>query len=247
MSFDACEKVRYVELTPREFRARIKAAPIAYLPLGTLEWHGEHLPLGSDGLQSSGVMELLAHKAGGIVLPMLFLGPDLNESVNGTDFYGMDIYGFRDQSPTQLDGSAYWVPDDLFISLLRAILARLKRAGFRIVVAHGHGPSNHCFKQYKAEWEKEFGLSLFHMWRDDESDGMGIQTDHAAANETSIMMHLHPETVKMDQLHSDPAVWPVAVSGDDPRVHASAQKGRRIVGQQTERMCKLLGQALITL
>ncbi len=42
--------VFYAELTPTAFRERIAQAPIAYLPLGTLEWHGEHLPLGTDGV-----------------------------------------------------------------------------------------------------------------------------------------------------------------------------------------------------
>ena len=42
------ERVLYEEMTPAEFRARLVAAPIAYLPLGTLEYHGEHLPFGVD-------------------------------------------------------------------------------------------------------------------------------------------------------------------------------------------------------
>ncbi|MHA1255309.1 MAG: creatininase family protein, partial [Promethearchaeota archaeon] len=46
------EKVLYIELTPQEFQERLLEAPIAYLPLGTLEWHGRHLPLGADGLIS---------------------------------------------------------------------------------------------------------------------------------------------------------------------------------------------------
>lgn len=45
--------VEYALLTPGDFRTRLAEAPIAYLPLGTLEWHGEHLPLGSDGLHYS--------------------------------------------------------------------------------------------------------------------------------------------------------------------------------------------------
>jgi len=46
------EKVLYQELTPDEFTHRLAECPVAYLPLGTLEWHSTHLPLGSDGLQS---------------------------------------------------------------------------------------------------------------------------------------------------------------------------------------------------
>ena len=63
------EKMLYLESTPKEFRERIPQAPVAYLPLGTLKWHGEHLPLGADGLQSQGFLVELAKRCGGIVLP----------------------------------------------------------------------------------------------------------------------------------------------------------------------------------
>jgi creatinine amidohydrolase len=238
------DKVLYAELTPEEFRRRLAAAPIAYLPLGTLEWHGEHLPLGSDGLQSQGFFKALAREEGGIVLPMLFVGPDRHQRVEGRDYYGMDIVGFEEGRPQQLDGSAYRVPDDLFAELLKAILKQLRRAGFRIVVAHGHGPSTNLFRNHIPEWQEEFGLRLFICWRDDESDGLGIQTDHAAANETSLVMALHPDLVDMDHLPSDPDVWPTAVRGKDPRRHASAGTGERAIEMQVERMAAVLRDAL---
>ena len=84
-------KVLYSELNPQEFKKRLLEAPIAYLPLGTLEWHGRHMPLGADGLISSGFFEELARRIGGVVLPMLFLGPDLNKNIEGEDYYGMDL------------------------------------------------------------------------------------------------------------------------------------------------------------
>ena len=40
------------DLLPWEFRERLAAKPVAYLPLGMLAWRGEHLPLGSDAIQS---------------------------------------------------------------------------------------------------------------------------------------------------------------------------------------------------
>ena len=63
------EKVRYSDLLPWEFRQRLAARPVAYLPLGTLEWHGEHLPLGSDAIQSEELMIECAKRFGGIVMP----------------------------------------------------------------------------------------------------------------------------------------------------------------------------------
>ena len=243
------ERVLYAELTPPDFEARLAEAPIAYLPLGTLEWHGRHLPLGSDGLQSQGFFVELAREAGGVVLPMLFLGPDRRCEEDGREFYGMDYADTNglDGEPRQLPGSAYWAPDELFLDLLRAVLKQLRRAGFRIVVAHGHGPSTVAFQKHIEEWQEEFGLRLFHCWRDDESDGLGIQTDHAAANETSLVMALHPDLVQMDNLPQDLDRWPVSVGGQDPRTDASPERGRKAMRMQVERMAGLLRETLADL
>ena len=248
----SAEKVLYAELTPQEFRERIAAAPIAYLPLGTLEWHGEHLPLGSDGLQSYGFFIHLARSVGGIVLPMLFLGPDRMQKVDGCELYGMDICQDMPQEMRyenqQLAGSAYWVPEETFRTMIEAILKQLRRAGFRIVVAHGHGPSTGFFSKHAAEWKEKFGLETFVCWGGElDRQGMGIQVDHAAANETSLVMALRAELVQMHRLPEVSKGWPVGVAGKDPRIHAGAELGRKIIDLQTERMAKILRQALAKL
>ena len=246
------EKVLYAELTPQEFRERIAAAPIAYLPLGTIEWHGEHLPLGSDGLQSYGFFINLARKVGGIVLPMLFLGPDRIRKVDGRELYGMDIcIGMPEKKrykTQQLAGSAYWVPEETFRTIIEATLKQLRRAGFRIVVAHGHGPSTNFFKKHTAEWKEKFGLETFVCWGSEfDRQGLGIQVDHAAMNETSLVMALRPELVQMDRFSKDPSQWPIGVGGRDPRTFASPEFGRKAIALQTERMAKILRNALVNL
>jgi creatinine amidohydrolase len=242
--------VFYTELTPAEFSSRLEAAPVAYLPLGTLEWHGPHLPLGADGLQSQGFFVHLAERVGGIILPMLFLGPDGHEVVDGDDYYGMDIWRFRNQKPEQLTGSAYWIEDQTFIALLERILANLKRVGFKIVVAHGHGPSTTLFGDHIPEWSQRFGLKLFNCWReqeDNETDGLGLQKDHAAANETSLTLALHPDLVHMEYLPKDPNEKVKATIGLDPRLYASPEVGRQILQKQGERMEAILRRALASL
>lgn len=222
------EKVLYEELRPAEFEARISEAPIAYLPLGTLEWHGLHLPLGSDGLQSQGLFIDLAREAGGVVLPMLYVAPDLTREFEGTTYIGMDFYGRPEgQKPRRMPGSAYYIPEDLFISLLDALLGNLKRAGIQIVVAHGHGPSNRVWREHRSEWEKKHGLQLLTV--ESEKGAPPFQSDHAAANESSIMIHYHPDLVDLSVLDQDPDKLPEAVLGDDPRYHASAEFGDTIV------------------
>jgi len=243
------EKVLYAELTPQEFRERIAAAPIAYLPLGTLEWHGEHLPIGSDGLQSYGFFIELAREAGGIVLPMLFLGPDRKEEVDGKELYGMDLCRGMSEDKRypdqQLAGSAYWVPEETFRAIIEATLKQLKRAGFKIVVGHGHGPSTGFFNKHKKEWKEKFGLETFTCWGSEyDGQGLGIMVDHAAMNETSLVMALRPELVQMYRLPKVEASWPVGVGGRDPRVHASAEVGRKAITLQKERMAKILRKEL---
>lgn len=71
------ERVLYEELTPRAFAQRLAKAPIAYLPLGTLEWHGEHLPLGADGLQARGFFERQSRPAAHFGNPPLRAGPHM--------------------------------------------------------------------------------------------------------------------------------------------------------------------------
>jgi creatinine amidohydrolase len=178
--------VLYERLTPSEFQDRLKKAPIAYLPLGTLEWHGTHLPLGSDSLQSQAFFMKLAQRVGGIVLPPLFLGPDRSKVIDGHEYYGMDICAYSPKPPQQLKGSAYWIHSDLFLALLEAVLKQLSRVGFRILVAHGHGPSTEVIIKNKERLSKKFHLTIMTVWRDkDRRDlNMEFQHDHAAMNET---------------------------------------------------------------
>jgi creatinine amidohydrolase len=76
---------------------------------------------------------------------------------------------------------------------------------------------------------------------------LGIQVDHAAINETSLVMALRPELVQMARLPVDLEQWPVAVGGRDPRVYASADLGRRAIALQVERMAGILRQLLAEL
>ena len=238
------EKVLYIELTPQEFQERLLEAPIAYLPLGTLEWHGRHLPLGADGLISSGFFIELAKKVGGIVLPMLFLGTDNSKIIEGEEYYGMDIESYPSQHPKKLLGSAYWIKRSLLKQILEEILKQLKRAGFKIVIAHGHSPSTMLFYQQSKRWKRDYGLELFTCWRNKESDGLGLQTDHAAANETSLVMALKPETVKIENLPNDMNKEPLGIMGKDPREFANADIGKKIINMQVERMSKILRETL---
>ena len=225
-------KVRYVELLPHEFRKRLAENPLAFLPLGTLEWHGEHLPLGSDAIISERVMVAAARRFGGIVLPAIHLGPDRTEqSPTQGQLQGMDFV--MASSPGRpLEGSCYWVPEEFFVDLIQRILEQLKRAGFKAVFADGHGPSRISWGSHKAEWEQRYGLVLFGA-ADVTNGEWTSQIDHAARNETSLVMSVRPDLADLSLLPSDRSVWPVAVDGEDPR-DASAALGRDWIEQSLD-------------
>ncbi|MFB3825392.1 MAG: creatininase family protein [Bryobacteraceae bacterium] len=235
------EKVRYAELRPHEFRKRLAAHPIAWLPLGTLEWHGEHLPLGSDAIQSEGLMIECARRFGGIVMPPIHLGPDrARPADNGQMLYGMD-YAASTTPARQLDGSCYWVPLGLHVQIVDAILEQLKRAGFRAVFADGHGPSRTSWAQSLEERQTRFGLKLFGVTKD-LAGKWRSQVDHAGRNETSLMMHLRGDLVDLSQLPEDRSVKPVGVGGQDPRL-GTAEFGRECLEASVEIVGKMLQEA----
>lgn len=238
--------VLYIELAPQEFLERLAACPVAYLPLGTLEWHGPHLPLGTDLLQGDALFRLAAEQFGGIVMPGLFLGPDRHVQENGADYYGMDVCINVAKSHAyyplqQLPGSAYWVPDALYEELLKAILRQLARAGFRVVVGRGHGPSSSGFMAL-ADWAKEtLGLTL--LVTDMGSDIKYIH-DHAGKSETSNILHFFPELVHMDRLPENLSEFAPGMGGEDPRISACAEYAAARVPIVLENLGRCIREAL---
>lgn len=240
------EKVLYEELCPAEFQERLQACPVAYLPLGTLEWHGPHLPLGADGIQSQELFMRAARRIGGIVLPKLFLGPDRFYRDPERELYGMDICTGGTIVPyemQQLPGSAYWMPDEEYRRMILRIGANLSRAGFTILAAHGHGPSIRQFSALKEELQDTCGLIGVTAFDFVEDDRLRFQNDHAAANETSVTMAVRPELVQLERIR-DGGEPPVAVAGADPRTDASQAYGAEILETNVDALCRGIEQLL---
>lgn len=231
-------KILYEEMKPEEFLENLNKFPVAYLPLGTLEWHGLHMPLGADGIQAKGIMEKIAAKVGGIVLPMLFLGPDYEVSVDGKPYYGMDYFSFEEGKSQQLEGSSYYVEKELFVSMLDRIMQNLARAGFKVIVAHGHGPSTNTFAEQKKIYAEKYGLQVYTLWDLGYKEKDGIMIDHAATNETSLVLALRPELVDMNKLPKDGIL--VGSWGEDPRTGASEERGKILIEKNVELASKNL-------
>ncbi len=158
-------------------------------------------------------------------------GPDRVFHDHEKSFYGMDINtegALHTYYVQQLKGSAYWLEKELFQDYLRSIFAQLSRAGVRIVVGHGHGPSIHAFQELTEEAEEKYGLRIFTAWTYAEDEKLKYQNDHAGANETSIVMAVRPDLVDFGQVKEDESNL-IGIAGRHPVRDSSAAFGNEIL------------------
>jgi creatinine amidohydrolase len=207
-------EVRLERLRAEEIEARMTEAPIAWLPLGALEFHADHLPNGTDGIVGHRLLCRAAQLAGGVVLPWSY-------ATMGTLAL-----------PWSFRFSASLVAD-----LLRDTLRQLAANGVRLgVVLTGHGPLDlgHLVKRVCAELAREtpgmraMGLCYLEL---NAALGTGLGTawpvaiDHGSTMETSWIAALEPELVRVDRLPADPDASIVGVYGPNPRFTVDADLG----------------------
>ena len=205
-------EVRYHMLRPAQAVARRTECAAAYVPLGTLEWHGPHNPLGADTLQAEGLALLCARQGGGLVFPPLYYGENRLEALMEAN-----------AADRALIAQAMGLPPENFTAerqpfgameqalayqrLLLHILAELDTLGFKVgVLVAGHYPLiDHAraaaLLHNKRQLCRHSGLlawaTLDCVMVRDKHPNAG---DHAAGWETSHLMWLHPETVDLGAL-----------------------------------------------
>lgn len=234
------DKMRYSDLLLHELRQKLDEKPLAYLPLGTLEQHGPHLAVGADAIQSEALMLESARRYGGIVFPPIHISPGPPKLVyEGPLPVKNDFWDMVYDPATNVGGDTYWIPDAMYGAVIDGILAHCKRIGFRAVFADGHGPSRREWVRELKRRQDQFGLKLFGVTTELLKQWKS-QADHAARNETSLMLHHRPDLVDMSRLPKSRADWPVGVGrgGEDPR-DASAEHGRQCLEVSLAVMIKM--------
>ncbi len=184
---------RFELLLPWQLRQTIATSPIAYVPLGTFEWHCEHLPIGLDALTAHGLCLRAAAKSGGVVLPALHYG------TGG----GHGDYPFTIMMPK---------PAEIEAQLAFTIL-KLKSFGFKkVIIFSGHFPD--------AQLDMIDRLATNHSDQDikvsatavNRIEGLYILPDHAGVFETTLLYAMHPNLIQIDRL---PSLTIAPVTSDD--------------------------------
>jgi creatinine amidohydrolase len=240
-------EVRYERLRPAELRAEMKKNSFIYVPVGPLEWHGPHLPIGTDPLIAQEVAIQAAAITGGVVLPTIFVGTERErtpELLQDLGFKG-DEYIIGMDFPKNIVKSLYY-PEEFLAILVRETLELLIQQGYRkIAIMNGHGADNQkaTLSRVSAEFTGRGPAHVITLFPYSEASEDALGVGHAGSDETSRMMAAFPDSVDLKALppidqplynldwaivddltfHGQPS--PDFTTRDDPRKGASAALG----------------------
>jgi len=232
------------ELSTKEAAQASKEGTVVIFPVGSVEEHGDHLPLCTDSIQPEYIAQEVAKKTGCLIAPPFRYG-----ICNATrNFPGTITIKF-----------------DTLYNIAHDILSELIRNGFyRIIILSGHAGNSHMValrlaaqdvvienEEARAEDKvRIMVLSDFDFAEEltpeyaDENDG------HAGTLETSRMMAIKPDLVNANgkasvwqmprfEVVAHPELYfPSGVNGDPTA--ASAEKGQKINKYIVEQMEKLV-------
>lgn len=212
--------MRYEMMLPHQIRQAIAENWPVVLPLGVLEYHGEHMAVGMDTLAVIKILEIVETEAKIVILPV--------------HYYGAASYAV---APPEGNGSLH-IDAERLLPFAKDLFAALLRVGFRNIHCFIHHqsenfavgmPTDLAFKlaARQAIFDFQTRMQGDGWWGDDKmadyystlgndpfnwikshplmTEDIIAQYpfDHAGQGETSLMMALCPEAVDMAHLSTD--------------------------------------------
>ncbi|HEV7718876.1 MAG TPA: creatininase family protein [Arsenicitalea sp.] len=211
--------MRYEMMLPHQIRTAIAENWPVVLPLGVLEYHGEHLAVGMDTLAVIKVLEIIEREMNLIILPPFY--------------YGASSYAVE---PPEGNGTVHVGAEKLF-PFAQEMFKGLLRIGFRNIHFFVHHQTENFAAGMPTDLAFKFGArqAIFEFLEKERGDGwwgnekmagyyaqQAISADpfnwikghplltpealkhypfdHAGEGETSLMLALCPEGVEMDRL-----------------------------------------------
>ena len=216
-----------------DLRNSIRRTRLAIIPVGSLEQHGPHLPVSTDSIIVEKIAMVLSERVNCFVLPTI-------------------QYGISFEHKPMFNVS---VSSSTLIALLRDSCISLAEAGIKqVIVLNGHhgnsGALQYIAQELQGKTEKDITVHSINYWQ-----MMQAEFDHAGEIETSLVLAIAPELVKMGKAEPNakklskskaayrsitcvPGSFP-EITGNgvwgDPR-KASADKGRKLIEEVVEKL-----------
>ena len=160
-----------------EFRRRLRRTRRAIIPVGSLEQHGAHLPVSTDCLISERIATLVADEVKCFILPVISYG---------ISFEHLPMFNVSLSNSTLSD-------------VLCEVCVSLSSQGIKdIIFINGHhgntGVLQYISQNLDAKFRTNLGIFAINYW-----SGMHRELDHAGEVETSLVLAISPQLVRMDK------------------------------------------------
>lgn len=201
--------MRQIErLRPHQIEAALAERSLIYLPLGTIEWHCHHLPVGLDALTAHGLCLLAAETTGGLVWPVLYYG------TGG----GHGAFPWTVMMPERVEIEA----------MLTQTLRRLSQMGVQeVMLFSGHFADEQLqmIDELAEGWNATGHFPLVKAFAVNRVDVPSFPPDHAGLFETTLLVGLSEGLIDLSNLGTtadqidrfDPASPLWGIVGTDPR------------------------------
>jgi len=204
--------VRMADMTWPDYEAKLKDGAVVMLPVGSIEQHSYHLPLGVDRYLPAAVAEEAALELNAVVAEPIVYGARSQMRMGGGQTY---------------PGTTSLRPDTLMMVLRDVLTAFIEHGARKLVLVVGHyenkmftyEAADLALREARIQGIHDVRIMRFEYWDYMTSETIdtlfpdghpGIELEHAAVIETSLMLHYFPRLVDMSRLpHEEPADFPV--------------------------------------
>jgi creatinine amidohydrolase len=224
-------------MSEHDFQNALKKTRRAIIPVGSLEQHGSHLPVSTDSLIAEYISRTVAEKVGAFVLPVVSYG---------VSFEHKPMFNVSLRNST------------LSTMICDACVSLAENRIRQIILINGHhgnmGALQYIAQELAGRIPKTVRVHTIHYWH-----MMKSEFDHAGEVETSLVLAIAPELVRMDRaapnskrlskskaayssITNAPGSFP-RITGNgvwgDPR-KATAEKGNKLIQEVTARLAKTI-------
>ena len=220
-----------------DFRNTLRKTRRAIIPVGSLEQHGQHLPVSTDSVIAEHISKLVAQNVGAFVLPVM---------AYGVSFEHKPMFNVSIRNST------------LTTTICDACISLAENKIREIIILNGHhgnmGALQYIAQELQGRIPRAVSVHTIHYWQ-----SLHHGFDHAGEVETSLILAIAPELVRMDRaapnskrlskskvayssMTNTPGSFP-KITGNgvwgNPR-KASAEKGKKWIEEITANLSKTI-------